>query len=80
MIVRSFCREVVKPNDAFNLEYETSGNYEQSQIEMSSIAYGPINESMNLLETFQKKILFQKPKSLMICIGIFLNFSLNLMK
>ena len=44
-----FCREVVKPNDAFNLEYETSGNYEQSQIEMSSIGYGPINESMEFV-------------------------------
>lgn len=44
-----FCREVVKPNDAFNLEYETSGNYEQSQIEMSSIAYGPINESIEFI-------------------------------
>jgi hypothetical protein len=50
-----FCREVVKPNDAFNLEYETSGNYEQSQIEMSSIAYGPINESIEFIRNIPKE-------------------------
>ena len=50
-----FCREVVKPNDAFNLEYETSGNYEQSQIEMSSIGYGPINESVEFIRNIPKE-------------------------
>jgi hypothetical protein len=50
-----FCREVVKPNDAFNLEYETSGNYEQSQIEMTSISYGPVNESVIFIRNIPKE-------------------------
>ncbi|MFA7032252.1 MAG: hypothetical protein WC201_01655 [Bacilli bacterium] len=44
-----FCREVIKPNDVFNLNYEMNGSHEQSQIEMSSVAYGPIDNSMEFI-------------------------------
>jgi hypothetical protein len=58
-----FCREVVKPNDAFNLKYETSGNYEQSQIDMSSIAYGPIDESVGFVEDVSSDYDLPYPKA-----------------
>ncbi|MFA6843544.1 MAG: hypothetical protein WCR33_04000 [Bacilli bacterium] len=45
-----FCREVIKPNDVFDLNYEMSDNYEQNQIEMSSVAYGPIDNSMEFIQ------------------------------
>lgn len=57
-----FCREIVKPNGAFNLEYEASENYEQNQFDMSSVAYGPIDESVEFVEnvSIEHSLLYSK--------------------